>query len=665
MDHDRARFTEALLAANLPTVLMLLVQLTGDLRWLEEPYRPARPRGLAEDEAGGLPEPERTEIRGAALEAILAWRAGTPVAIPTPSPDLVARMLGVSMGEPVPPEHGPLFAEMLRPEAATDPRPGAAAPAGFRVLIVGAGFSGLGIAIRLRQLGVEFTIVDRRTEVGGTWQENRYPGAGVDVPSHLYSYSFARYDWSHYFARRDEIHSYIQDVADTFDLGRHIRFCTSVRDARYREDEQRWEVTVDGPDGASEVLRADVLISAVGAFNTPVLPAINGLDGFRGEAFHTARWPDDLDLAGKRVAVIGNGASAMQVVPAIAGEVGALRVFQRSPQWMQPFGKMMGPVPDAVRFLMREVELYQSWYRLRWAWIFHDKLHPTFQKDPEWPHPERAVCAANDGHRRYLADYISSKLADHPELLAKALPDYPPFGKRMLLDWGWFEALTRDNVELVTDRIAEVQADRIVTADGVEHPVDVIAMATGFDVVRFVSSFEVYGRSGRTLREAWDDDDGRAYLGLAVPDFPNFFVLYGPNTQPGHGGSLIHTVERQIHYITDLLGQMFAGGLGAVECRTEVFDDYNKRVDAAHEAMIWTHPGMTTYYRNSRNRVVVNMPFTNLEFWHMTGRADLDEYRVEPAGGVERAGAAGRVERAGEAGGGEPAGGATAAADRS
>ena len=638
---DRDRFAVALESAHLPTVLMALVQLTGDRGWLADRYRARRSRGLDDDTTGGLAPEVQAEVRAAALEAILAWRAGTPVAIPDPPEELVVDMLGSSTGERVPPEYGPMFAEILAGAAPRTSGSVAAPPTGTRALIVGAGFSGLAAAIRLRELGIEVAIVERRDDVGGTWLDNRYPGAGVDVPSHLYSYSFASYDWSHYFARRDEIHDYIRRVADDFGLRRHIRFGTAVLRARYDADRQSWRVTTLDPDGATSETEVDFLISAVGAFSSPITPAIPGLEGFEGPCVHTAGWPDGLDLTGLRVGVVGNGASAMQVVPAIAPSVRELTVFQRSPQWVQPLGAMKDPIPEPERFLLREVDLYARWYRVRWAWVFHDKLHPSFQKDPEWPHPERSLNAINDGHRAYFTDYITGQLAQRPELVEPLLPTYPPFGKRMLLDWGWYETLLRPNVELVTSGIEAAGPEGVRTADGAHHDLDAIVLATGFDVVRFISSFEVVGRSGMTLREAWDDDDGRAYLGLAVPDFPNFFCLYGPNTQPGHGGSLIHTVEAQIDYIADLLARMAAQGVRTAECRRDVFDEYNKRVDEAHEAMIWTHRGMTTYYRNSRGRVVVNMPFRNLEYWRMTRHADLEDFHTEPDRAA-RAGAPGK-----------------------
>jgi 4-hydroxyacetophenone monooxygenase len=472
-------------------------------------------------------------------------------------------------------------------------------------------------------------VLEKNAEVGGVWLENTYPGAGVDTPSHLYSYSFAPGDWPHYFASRDEVQDYLARVTDDFALRAHIRFESEVLRVDYDEVEQVWTVQVRDSAGTTTAERADVIISCVGAFNPPVVPPLPGLQTFSGPAFHTACWPSDLSIEGKKVAVVGNGASAMQVVPAIADVVDELTIFQRSPQWVQPFDKFKTRVPESMRLLFDEVPLFRAWYRLRLSWIYHDKLYGALQRDPEWADSDVAINAANDGHRKYFTDYIKSKLPGREDLWAKTIPSYPPFGKRMLQDNGWFATLLRPNVHLVTDPITEIRPEGVVTDSGDRYEADVLVLATGFDVVRFLSSFEVRGRGGRLLSEAWNGDDGRAYLGLTIPGFPNFFTLYGPNTQTGHGGSLIHTVECQLEYLEGLLRMMFEQGLATVECRGEVYDQYAAAVDDMHERMIWTHPAMSTYYRNARGRVVVINPFRNVDFWRMTRQPDLDDYLVE------------------------------------
>lgn len=628
---DRTGALDAAVAeANIPTLLMVLVQLTGDLHWLEPPYCISRTKGMADNDSGGLPDDLQAEVRTAALTAIEQWRAGAPVAIPQPSPELTARMLSVSMGENVPGEYGDVLAQELAAGVGCAPEPHPAdVPEGFRAVIIGAGISGIAAAIRMAAMNIPFVVLEKNAEVGGVWLENIYPGAGVDTPSHLYSYSFAPHDWPHYFASRDEIHDYLNKVTDDFGVRPHVRFESEVLRVDYDELDQLWTVQVRDSAGTITVEQANAIISCVGAFNPPVVPQLPGLQTFAGPAFHTACWPSDLSIEGKKVAVVGNGASAMQVVPAIADAVSELTIFQRSAQWVQPFDKFKTKVPESMLLLFEEVPLFRAWYRLRLSWIYHDKLYGALQRDPAWADSEIAINAANDGHRKYFTDYIKSKLPGREDLWAKTIPSYPPFGKRMLQDNGWFTTLLRPNVHLVTDAITEIRPEGVVTDSGDCYDADVLVLATGFDVVRFLSSFEVRGRGGRLLSEVWNGDDGRAYLGLTVPGFPNFFTLYGPNTQTGHGGSLIHTVECQLEYLDGLLRMMFDQGLATVECRNEVYDQYAATVDEMHERMIWTHPAMSTYYRNARGRVVVINPFRNVDFWRMTRHPDLDDYVVE------------------------------------
>lgn len=625
---EAQRFAEAIAIANVPTLLMVLVQLTGDLRWLEEPYRPQRARGMDDNDTGGLPESIQAEVRQAALEAILAWRAGRPVAIPEPSSDLRLKMLSWTMAEKVPAEYDQIIAAELLLEE-NDVMEKLLIPDGFEVLIIGAGVSGLCAAIKLQQAGIPFTILEKSATVGGIWRDNRYPGAGVDTPNHLYSYSFAPYDWSMYFALRDELHAYLEHVTEKLNLRPHLRFDTEVESLTYDKETQRWAVAVKHADGARETCTANIVISAVGIFNPIKLPNIKGLERFAGPCFHTAEWPADLDLTGKRVAMIGNGASGMQVGPEIQHIVKSLTIFQRSAHWVAPNAQFRKPIPDTLRFLLREVPVYRTWYRLRIGWTFGDRLHSALQKDPTWPYADRSLNKINDSHRAYFTQYIVSELGDRTELLDQVVPTYPPFGKRMLMDNGWYRMLKNEKVTLVSDPIVEIGPDRIITKDGAEYEADVLVVATGFDVLRFLTAFETRGRSGRSLREVWNDDDARAYLGLSIPDFPNFFCLYGPNLQPGHGGSFMFLAEMQVRYVMDVLKKMVTQGLGSVECRQDVHDAYNERIDQAHENMVWTHPGMETYYRNARGRVVVNSPYRNATFYEMTRAANLDDFVVE------------------------------------
>ena len=633
-----SRFRQAVELANIPVLLMVLVQLTGEMSWLEEPFRPRRSGGLGDNDTGGLNDDLQQQVRRAAVRAILDWHAGRrPISIAQPDPDLLVRMLSWSMDEPVPAEYGPMMAADLeasrQPVLPASTTVGAAKTRPFSAVIIGAGVSGICAALAFQREGIAYTILERNDEVGGTWWENRYPGAGIDTPNHLYSFSGIPHDWQHYFASRDELFNYLRHVATEYGVGEHIQLQTTAVSAIYDEDSQTWTVESVDAQGSRAQHVANLLITAVGGFNTPRTPHIDGLDSFAGPVLHTARWPEDAPIDGKDVAVVGNGASAMQLIPAIADRVRSLTIFQRSPQWAAPFAKFHAKVPEPLRFLIGEVPLYQWWYRTRLHWTFNDRLHATLQRDPSWPHAERSLNAVNDAHRRFFTRYVETELGERQDLLPKVLPDYPPYGKRILLDNGWYRTLLKDNVELVDEPLKRVSDNTLFAESGAQYHASTLIMATGFDVVHFLSTVDIRGRGGRRIADVWDGDDGRAYLGCAVPGFPNMFCLYGPNTQPGHGGSIIWSIEAQVHYLLGLVRQMESAGLGAIECREDVCADHNVEIDARHARMVWTHPGVDTYYQNSKGRVVVNSPFRNVDYWHATRESRLDDYVVEAAAG--------------------------------
>jgi 4-hydroxyacetophenone monooxygenase len=618
----------ALSAANIPTLACVLVQLTGDCRWIQGHYVPSRVRGMDDNDSGGLPHDVQDDIRQAARTALQGWFAGKPSVLANPSDSLLVEMMRVSLGEEVPADYAPMIRNDLSLSLAQDEERNAIfAPPGFTALIIGAGISGLCAAIELAKAGIAYVLLERRPALGGVWFDNRYPGAACDVPSHLYSFSFAPYDWSRFFAGSREINAYLDKVADDYDVRRHIRFGCEVTQARLNEASGAWEVDIISASGAHETCRASMLISGVGAFNKPRIPSVPGLDSFKGPSVHTAHYPDaGLELAGRNVVLVGNGASAMQVAPAIVDQVASLTIIQRTPQWAAPFPKFGKEIPEALRRLLAEVPHYRLWYRLRMSWAFNDKLYEALTQDPEWNGKGRSINAINDMHRKGLIAYAKSELGAAQHLLAEVLPDYPPFGKRMLLDNGWFRTLARDKVKLVTGGVTHVLPEAVVTSDGAVHKADVIIWATGFDVVNLLAPMKIVGVGGRELHKDWDGDDARAYLGTVVPGYPNFFCLYGPNTQFGHGGSLITVLERQMHYVMSLLRKMFASGFNQIEVRQNVHDAYNVKVDATHAKMVWTYPGVETYYKNSKGRIVVNNPFKILDVWRMTEAADLDDY---------------------------------------
>jgi 4-hydroxyacetophenone monooxygenase len=642
---DRLRAATA--EANIPTLLLTLVQLTGDRSWLTERYRISRPIGVSDNDTGGFALDVQGEIRSAATQAIERYLAGAPVAWREPNPDDVIALLQFSVGEPIPVEYGPMLVDDMRAAgiAAASSSPSvdisrwdvtgavptnmSSPPPGFRIGIVGAGISGLTAAMALEHAGIDYQILEAHQSVGGSWLENHYPGAGVDTPVHLYSWPGLRHEWPRYFALRDDVMGYLREVAEERVPAERITFGARVIEASFDEQQANWRVKTNEAAGANDYT-FDVLISAVGLFNTPSEPKIPGGEEFTGRVFHTARWPDDLDITGLRVAVVGSGASAMQVVPAIADDVEKLYVIQRTPQWIAPFEKFHQRVPDAVRDLMDIVPEYAWWYRVRLMWMFNDRFWDSLEVDPEWPHQDRSINRSNEGTRRYFLSYLERELRDRPDLLEKVVPSYPPYVKRILFDNGWYQTLRKPSVELVAEGVVALNKEGVVTSSGRTHPVDIVVYATGFEAVKFLSTFTLIGRDGVNIRDLWGDDDARAYLGTVVPGFPNFFCMYGPNLQAGHGGSFMTTAGAQVTYIMSLLDEMFRNHIATVDCRQEVCDEYNYRVDRANATRIWTHPGATNYYRNKRGRVVVNRAFKNLDFWEWTRVPHLDEFHTRP-----------------------------------
>ncbi len=613
---------------DIRVLLMVLVHMTGDERWLEPPYKPKRDVRLIPDPEAGVPKDIQDEIRAAVLK-LFANGAPRP-AITDPGNELMLKMMRACLGEHVAPEYAPLMREemgFIPRDARWAKQPAAGQLEQRHVLIVGAGVCAIALGVALGRLGIPYTIVEKNAELGGTWYVNRYPGCGVDTPNHSYSFSFgARNNWTRYFAHRQELLDYLKKVALEYDVRSHIRFQTRLTSSRWDEVKHRWTSTLETSAGVEEFESA-VLVSAIGQLNDPSRARFNGEEDFEGVMLHSALWSDDIELDGKHVAVIGTGATAMQLVPSIAGRVASVTVYQRSAQWSRPVAGYSDPIPDGAQWLLRHLPFYVQWYRFNMFWRYGDGLLPFLRKDPAWPYPNRAVNKGNDRHREELTEFILSELKDRPDLIEKCVPTYPPYGKRILLDNGWFRTLTKPNVELVTDPIDHFARDGIVTSDKKLRRAEVIVISTGFKVTEMAARLNITGTNGKKLADAWADDNPTAYLGLTVPDFPNFFCMLGPNAGPAHGGSVIFQSECQSRYITACLLNMIQGEIAAIDVRQEAHDDYIRKVDREHEQLIWTHPGMTTYYRNRRGRVFSAMPWRFVDYWAMTHDPDFSQYR--------------------------------------
>jgi 4-hydroxyacetophenone monooxygenase len=627
--HDLA---SAIAEGDIRVLLMVLVHMTGDTRWLEPPYRPKRDVRLIPDPDAGVPKNIQDEIRAAVLKL---FENGAPKPVITdPGDELMLRMMRATLGENVAPEYAPLMREemgFIPREMRWRQRPAAGKLAGQHVLIVGAGVCAIALGVALGRLGIPYTIVEKNAEIGGTWYVNRYPGCGVDTPNHSYSFSFGKRNaWTRYFAQRQELHEYLLKVVREHDIRRNVRLKTELTSSRWDEGSKRWISTLKTAEG-QETFESTILVSAIGQLNDPPPPPFKDDEKFKGLKIHSALWRDDIDLDGKRVAVIGTGATAMQLVPSIAGRVASITVYQRTAQWARPVKGYSDPITEGAQWLLAHLPFYVQWYRFNMFWRYGDGLLPFLRKDPAWPHPERAVNKGNDRHREELTNFILEELKDRPDLIEKCVPTYPPYGKRILLDNNWFRTLTRPNVELVTEPIDRFAPDGIVAADGRLRGHDVIVISTGFKVTEMAARLDITGRDGQNLRQAWANDNPTAYLGLTVPGFPNLFVMLGPNSGPAHGGSVIFQSECQSRYITSCLVEMIEGGITAIDVKQDAHDDYVRKVDAEHAQMIWTHPGMTTYYRNSQGRVFSAMPWRFVDYWQMTHDVDLKDYRQTKA----------------------------------
>ncbi len=631
---DDATLAEALESANLPALLPAIVQLTGD-RGLLERFRPPAPGMMGAVDGDFSPE-EATSIRAVALEALKAYRDGDGNLPPLPSTEQLHRMMSWCAGEELPPEYVPLAIEEAA-LAEADPRrfewrerPAESVLQGFHVLIIGAGLGGVCAAVRLEQAGIPYTICEKNDAIGGTWYENSYPDLRVDVPNHFYSYSFEHNpDWSDYFSRRDELEAYIEACAHKHGILEKVRLRTEVVAADWDEASALWRVHVRGEDGADQVLTANAVISAVGMLNRPHFPDIEGVERFAGPCFHSSRWRHDLDYAGARVGVIGTGASAMQFVPPLAKEAAQLKIFQRAAHWATFNPSYRQTVSEGFKWLLRHVPYYHSWYRFLLFWTGADRVYPVFRIEPDWEDPENSTGPANAAFRMVAIQHMKDRLGGDSELIEKCIPDYPPLGKRPLLDNGWYDTLIRENVELVTAGIREVVADGVVTQDGTKHPLDVLVLATGFHAGKFLWPMKITGRGGIVLHDRWEGGENpRAFLGITMPDFPNLFCLYGPNTNPVVG-SVIYMLECQTRYVMACLREMLEKGHRSLECRKAVHDEYNARLDAEMEHMVWRHPRVHSYYNNTAGRVTTNLPWTMYQYWDMTRSPDLGDFLVD------------------------------------
>jgi 4-hydroxyacetophenone monooxygenase len=616
-----------------------LYQLTHDERFrnIEVSNSVKGPGGIT---AGPIPVVVRQEdvewIQQEACRLLASYRNG-PVEAPVPTRLQLQGLLEVLFGLDIPAWEMDLWWE----EFAAVAHPRACSWFGslsveqaerFNVLVIGAGMGGITAAVNLERAGIPYSVVERNDGVGGTWHSNVYPGARVDITSRAYSYTWAPdWKWKHYYAPQEELKDYFDHLVDAHGIRDKIRFSNEVTSAVWNEPEQQWDVVIrDTGTGAIEQLNAHVIISAIGIFGQPQWPDIAGIEDFQGRIMHTSRWDTSCDLRGARIATIGTGCSGVQVVGPLAETAQQVYVFQRSGTWVQPVPDYVDPVPADEQWLLDHLPYYLNWERILAVFPLSDHrvLDPRVMDiDPTWTDPD-TLSAYNKTIRDGLLKYLMDKIGDRPDLVEKCIPNYPPLTKRLPKDNGWFDALRKDHVRLVTDPIERLTANGIRTKTGEEYPVDAVVFATGFRANDFLLPIDFVGRNGLTLGERWKVDGARAYLGITIPGFPNLFCLYGPNTN-GRASGPCSWGELQARYAMESIKYMIDHDLRSMDVKEDVYTDFNELLDERSRYMPWMDLGQKSYYRNEFGRSATNGPFLNRDYWPWTRRPNPDDFELK------------------------------------
>ncbi|MCV7055091.1 flavin-containing monooxygenase [Mycolicibacterium gilvum] len=622
--YDPAELRANLMQADAGVLVCVLAQLTGDAGVVDR-FGPLIEHVADPPERIGVTD---EQTRSALADVIIAAldAPATDAAEKVTDREFFALLLSTGLGSEVDDEQVDLLLEQggFRPSAPTLPRT-VAIPDTTTMAIIGAGIAGIAVALAAAEEGVSFEIFDRNHEVGGTWLTTTYPGIGVDTPSAYYSLSReVNPNWTNYYPQGAEYQDYLVALADKHQLREHIRFGTEVEALWWDEERGQWQIHTVGADGTRSVSHAGVVVTAAGYLNRPRWPDVKGRDTFAGVSVHSAQWDSSLDLTGKKVAVIGAGCTAVQIVDACVDEVEHLTVFQRQPHWVAPRKRPSDDVPEHRRYLGKHLPYYANWHRLKSYWATADNNYPVILQDPQWAAEHLSISPANDVLLQLCREYIDRTFGAGSELAKKVTPDFAPYGKRIIRDpGGYYAALTRDHVDVEASEPAEINARGIVTADGRQIDLDVIIYATGYHL-DFLSTVDIRGRDGRKLSEEWGDSP-RAYRGGTVPGFPNLFITSAPNYSPGHGAGANFSMEVLAHYIIECLQLMALRGATTMEVTREAYENYVAGIDEAMSRTVWCHtPNAHTYYRSSSGRVVVSTPFRLVDLWQQH-RAPIEE----------------------------------------
>jgi 4-hydroxyacetophenone monooxygenase len=616
---------KALISADLNALRMALYQATGDeaLAVMRVVHRPVWGGVMMMD---ALAPEHHEEVRRKARDYLLNRPANVA---PPPSTEKAYRLLEISAGAPLSRNQLRMGVEELAfddfpQDVRWNNRPSGETLRKKHVTIIGAGVSAIAVGVQLTRLGIPYTIYERQPGVGGTWQINNYPEARVDIPSYNYQYHFEKnYKWPNYFSDRDANLKYLRHIADKYGVTPNIRLGTEVTAADWSESDSKWTIRLR-TDGKEESVRSDFLLSACGLFNKPKYPDIPGIETFQGEIYHTTAWNPTYDYSGKRVALIGNGSTGSQTLPALAEKAKSAVVFMRTAHWVFPMEDYKALVAPEVHWLFDTMPYYWNWYCYS-GFVMTLRMQDLGEYDREWQAKGGLVSERNDKLRKVLTESIRARMASRPDLVDKLIPTWSPMARRPIVDAGWYDALLRDNVELVTSPIERFTTTGIVTKDGVERPLDLVALAAGFEVSRFLWPVKYTGRGGITLEKAWAKDGARSYLGMMIAGFPNFFIFYGPNGQPRAAG--FHTwAERWAHYTAQAIVHVIEKDKKSLELKQEVFDKYNADLDFKATNLLRNVEGRGSYHVNEFGRMVVNVPWLAEDYAAMIRTPNFDDF---------------------------------------
>ena len=622
MNINKQTISSALDSASFPVIAALMVHFTGDISILNRLPKPGQ--AVLGETQGFFNDKEKQIIKKFALNKIEKYfKQPNKKDLYVPSEGELNQMMNYLVGDTISSDYAPMMLQEININRQNNQKLNISNKddLNIEVLIIGAGMSGILAGIKLAEMGIKFKIYEKNIRAGGTWYENKYPGSRVDIANHFYSYSFEEHNWSEHFSQQPELLDYFEKCFYKYGIDKSTYFEREVISADFDELAGLWSIKSQN-HGNYVHEKANIIISCVGQLNQPHIPDISSINDFKGDIFHSSRWPDHDVITDKKVALIGSGASAFQIVPSIAKATKNLTIFQRSPPWMFPNPKYHEEVDEGKKWLLTNLPYYSRWYRFLLFYPGSDQLLDSLLIDPKW-HESASINKHNDEMREFFTEAMTSQISDE-SLIKKVIPKYPPFGKRMLQDNGsWLKALHLPNVNLLTEEAKLMNSKGIIGSDQ-EMEFDTIILATGFKAQEFFYPMKIDGGYG-DFNKMYKDSP-KSYLGITFSTMPNFFAMYGPGTNLAHAGSIIFNSECQINYICSAIEYLIKNNLKKIRVKPAIEEKYQNRFDARHQKMVWQHDQVSSWYQNSVGKVVTTSPWKLLEYWNWTKKFNSDDY---------------------------------------